>query len=188
MATVKQAAEALNVPSKRLVNELKKKFPEQSWTLDSELPPGFEEAAQAHSQEYAEASGVQLPKGELTTSEAAVLDTKLILESIEYGVVEAISQMRSAELVQSAQLDAVADIQTYESSYNQVWEAYYRKKAQTTEHQKVSRNQQKAQELIALNNELGKRQGELIRHQEQFRNSQSQSHKEIQSILDALLK
>lgn len=188
MATVKQAAEALNVPSKRLVNELKKKFPEQSWTLDSELPPGFEEAAQAHSQEYAEASGVQLPKGAIATSEAAVLDTKLILESIEYGVVEAVSQMRSAELVQSAQLDAVADIQTYESSYNQVWEAYYRKKAQATEHQKVSRNQNKAKQLIDLNNQLGNRQGELIRTQEQFRNSQTQSQMQTQTVLDALLK
>ena len=121
MATIKQAAEALGVPAKRLLNELKKKFPDQTWTVDSDLPDGFEEAVQEHSQEYAEASGVQLPKGELTTSESAVLDTRLILESIEYGVVEAISQLRSAELIESAQLNAVADIQAYESTYVGVW-------------------------------------------------------------------
>ncbi len=167
---------------------MKRKFPEQSWTIDSDLPDGFEEAAKVHAQEYAEASGVELPKCELTTSEAAVMDTKLILESIEYGVVEAISQMRSDSLIESAQLDAVSDIQTYESAYNSVWEAYYRKKAQTSQQHKVNRNQQKAIQLIDLNNELGKRQGELIRTQEQFRNSQVQSQTQTQSVLDALLK
>ena len=78
MATITQAAAALKVPAKKLLNEIIKKFPEQSWNVDSELPEGFEDAAKAHSQEYAEASGVELPKGELTTSEDAVLDTKLI--------------------------------------------------------------------------------------------------------------
>ena len=188
MATIRQTAQKLNVPAKKLLSEFSKKFPEQSWTLDSEVPEGFEESAQSYAQEYAEASGVELPKGELTTSEAAVKDIKLILESIEYGVVEAISEMRSAELVESAQLDAVSDIQIYESSYNEVWEAYYRKKAQVSQQHEVTRNQQKAKELIDLNNELGKRQGELIRTQEQFRNSQTKSHTQTQSVLDALLK
>lgn len=188
MPTIKETAQRLNLPPKKLLSEFSRKFPEQTWSLDSETPEGFEQAASSHAAEYAEVSGVQLPRGELTTSESAVLDSKVILEAFEYGLVEAIAQMRSDELSQSARLDAVSDIQAYESSYSEVWQAYYRKKAQATEHHKVGRNQQKAQELIALNNELGKRQGELIRHQEQFRNSQSQSQKETQSILDALLK
>ena len=188
MATITQAAAALKVPAKKLLNEIIKKFPEQSWSVDSELPEGFEDAAKAHSQEYAEASGVELPKGELTTSEDAVLDTKLILESLEYGILEAIAQMRKGAITQSAQLDAVVDIQTYESSYNQVWEAYYRKKAQASQNHTTNRNQQKTKELIDINNELGKRQGELIRTQEQFRNSQTQSQSKTQTVLDALLK
>src|SRR5579883_2970399 len=97
MSTIKQAAQTFNLSSKKLLNEIKKKFPEQTWTVDSELPEGFEEAAKAHAQEYADASGVELPKGELTTSQDAVGDSQIILESIEYGVIEAISQMRSAD-------------------------------------------------------------------------------------------
>ena len=188
MTTVRQAGETLNVSSKKLLNELKKKFPEQTWNLDSELPEGFEEAAQAHSKEYAEASGVQLPKGELTTSEAAVLDTKVILEALEYGLLEAISQLRCAELIESAQLDAVTDIQTYESTYTGVWESYYRKKEQQFQQHRVTRSQQKAKELIDLNNKVGERQGELIRSQEQFRNSLEKSQAQTQTVLDALLK
>jgi len=188
MTTVRQAGETLNVSSKKLLNELKKKFPEQTWTLDSELPEGFEAAAQAHTQEYAEASGVQLPKGAITTSEAAVLDTKVILEAMEYGLLEAISQLRCAELIESAQLDAVTDIQTYESTYAGVWESYYRKKAQDSQQHRASHNQHKAKELIKLNAKLGERQGELFKTQEQFRNSLEKSQAQTQTVLDALLK
>jgi hypothetical protein len=188
VATIKQVAQKFNLSSKKLLNEIKKKFPEQTWTLDSELPEGFEDAATAHAQEYADASGVELPKGELTTSQDAVGDSQIILESIEYGVIEAISQMRSADLIESAQLDAIADIQTYESSYNSVWEMYFKKKVKGTQQKSAQRNEQKAKHLIELNKQLGNRQGELIRTQQQLGNFREESHKQTQLVMDALLK
>ena len=181
-------AAKLNIPPKKLLSEFSKKFPEQSWTLDSEVPEGFEEAASTHAQEYAEASGVELPKGELTNIPDAVKDNRLILESIEYGVVEAIASLRSAYLIEAAQVDAVSDIQDYESNYNRVWESYFVKKAQTAQKQANSLTERKLAKVTQLNTELGNRQGELIRIQEQFRNSQTQAQVQTQAALDALLK
>ncbi len=181
-------AAKLNIPPKKLISEFSKKFPEQSWTLDSEVPEGFEEAASTHAQEYAEASGVELPKGELTNIPDAVKDNRLILESIEYGVVEAIATLRSAYLIEAAQVDAVSDIQDYESSYNRVWESYFAKKAKTAHNQVNSLTTRKLAKVTQLNSELGNRQGELIQVQEHFRNSQAQSQAQTQATLDALLK
>ncbi len=185
---IKAMAAKLNIPAKKLVSEFSKKFPEQNWTLDSEVPEGFESAASSHAQEYAEASGVELPKGSLTNIPDAVKDNRLILESIEYGVVEAIATLRSAYLIEAAQVDAVSDIQDYESNYNRVWESYYAKKAQTAQNQAKSLTVRKLAKVTQLNAELGNRQGELIRVQEQFGNSQAQSQKQTQTVIDALLK
>ncbi len=185
---IKAMATKLNIPAKKLLSEFSKKFPEQSWTLDSEVPEGFEEAASTHAQEYAEASGVELPRGELTSIPDAVRDNRLILESIEYGVVEAIAQLRTTSLIQASQLRAVRDIQESESAYSNVWESYFSKKAASTEAQTQAIAQQELQRITQLNSELGKRQGELIRTQENHRNSQAQAQARTQATLDALLK
>ena len=188
MATIRTTAQRLSIPPKKLLSEFSKKFPEQTWTLDSETPEGFDEAASTHAQEYAEASGVKIPKGQLTNIPDALKDNRLILESIEYGVLEALSQMRSARIVESAQIEAISDIQDYESAYNRVWEGYFTKKAQTLNEQSEALSLQKLAKVIQLNCDLGERQGELIRFQEQLKETQANSQAQTQKALDALLK
>ncbi|GEM_PF-3484170 len=187
MATIKQAAEALNVQPKKLLNEIKKKFPEQTWTLDSELPDGFEEAAKQHAQEYAEASGVELPKGELTNTNEAVADSRIILESLEYGIQEALSDSKMQSLITSAQLSAVSHIQQYENAYSQVWEMYFNQEIARQDKRSEELAQNLKQTAIALNNDLGKRRGELIAAQQRLMKLQQESKALSQEILKSLL-
>lgn len=187
MATVKQAAEALNVSSKKLLNELKKKFPDQAWTLESELPEGFETAAKQHAAEYAEASGVELPKGELTNTNEAIADSRIILESLEYGIQEALSDSKMQALIVNAQLNAVRDIQAYEDSYSQVWQMYFNQEIARQDKRSESLANNLKSSAIALNNSLGKRQGELIVRQEQLMKSQQELKNSSQEILKSLL-
>ncbi len=186
--TIREMASKLNIPPKKLLSEFSKKFPEQAWVLDSEVPEGFEEAVSSHAHEYAEASGVELPKGELTNIPDAVKDNQLILDSIEYGVLEAIAQIRSAYLAETAQIEAMGDIQDFESIYNSVWESHLIKKAQDAQFQAKALAARSLAKTTQLNSDLGKRQGELIRLQEHLNQVQSESETQIQQILDALLK
>jgi len=188
MPTIKETAQRLNLPPKKLLSEFSRKFPEQTWTLDSETPDGFEQAASSHAAEYAEASGVNLPKGQLSTLPEALKDNRLILESIEYGILEALSQMRSTRIIESAQIEAVSDIQDYESAYNRVWEGYFTKKAQTLNEQSEALSLHKLAKITRLNCDLGERQGELVRFQEQLKETQSDRQAQTQKALDALLK
>lgn len=186
--TIKQMAQKLNTTPRKLLSEFIRKFPEQTWTVDSELPEGFEDAASNHAQEYAEASGMDLPKGAITSMPEALKDNKVILESIEYGIIEAISQMRSQSLIQSAKLQAIRDIQETESAYNSVWEAYFETKSAAARKQSETTNLQTTEASINLSNELGKRQGAMIRIQASLNDYQQQNTTDIDNAINALLK
>lgn len=186
--TIKQMAQKLNTTPRKLLSEFMRKFPEQTWTVDSELPEGFEDAASTHAQEYAEASGMDLPKGAITSMPEALKDNKVILESIEYGIIEAISQMRSQALIQSAKLQAIRDIQETESAYNSVWEAYFENKSAATRKQSEATNKRETENSVNLNNDLGKRQGQMIRTQATLSEYQIQTDLDIQNAINALLK
>jgi len=187
MATVKQAAEALNVSSKKLLNELKKKFPDQAWTLESELPEGFESAAKQHAQEYAEASGVELPKGQLTTTNEAIADSRIVLEAIEYGILEALGDSKMHEMITTAQLNAVRDIQEYQNAYAGVWELFFEQEIAKRDQRSSQFADQLKQSSLALNAQLAERSGKLLQKGQQMEKLREESKNSSQEILKALL-
>jgi hypothetical protein len=184
---VKEAAEKYQLPVKKLLDELQRKFPEMNWSQQSELPEGFSEAVESHAQNYAEAE-TPLPKGEITNTQQAIADNRHHLEAIEYGVLEAIAQLRRDDVIITAHLDAVQDIQLYQSAYGKVWEGFYSKE--------VSNRSQRSQDIaerlkemaLTLNQDLGKRQGELIQTQVKIQTYQQKAKEGAEDLINTLLQ
>ncbi len=187
MTTIKEmAARIPTTTAKKLLSEFARKFPEKSWTIDSDVPTGFDEAFDQHANEYAEASGVSLPKGQITQLPEALKDNKLILESIEYGVVEAVAQLRSQSLIQSAKLQALQDIQATESAYNSVWEQYFENRIDANKAKTETQGKEALNNSKQLNDDLGKRQGKLIQTQTLLTASQRQTSTDIEKAITAI--
>lgn len=116
------------VDTKLIVKEVKAKYPDlKKFTVNSELPEGFELAVKEQAQEYAGLSGVSLPEttGDIVqTEEDAIVDPK-VTEAFHYGILEAISHMRREDFALEGQVSAVEDIQIFRTQYNEVWSLYH---------------------------------------------------------------
>lgn len=184
---LKEAAEKLGCTQRKLIDELSKKFPGQTWKGDSELPQEFVDVIAVHANDYIETSSPTLPFGELTTTDAAVKDSRIVLEAIEYGILEALSDAKMHSLVTAAQLNAIRDIQQYQNAYSEIWEMYFNQEIDKQDQHSSELAQKLKTMVIALNNDLGKRQGELVVKQTQISQKQTESQRNSQLLVNALL-
>lgn len=188
MTTIKQlAAKYPKTTVKKLLSEFTRKFPEKNWTPDSEVPEGFTENFEQAAQDYAEASGLELPKGAITNLPDALKQNKDILDCFEYGIVEAIAALRTQELTNFAELQAIRDIQQTESAYNGVWERYFESKLDAAQKRLEVNNKAALDASLALNEDLGNRQAKLIRTQTMLTDSQKQSTASTANAISAIL-
>jgi hypothetical protein len=124
---VNEAAHTYGVTTKELISELKAKFPGQKFTANTDLPFGFERTVQQQAEEYAQASDITLTEtpGDITEAgEDAIVDPK-VTEAFYYGVLEAIARLRSEDFALDGQVSAIEDIQTFRTSYNEVWTLFH---------------------------------------------------------------
>ncbi|MBW4595479.1 MAG: hypothetical protein KME46_21890 [Brasilonema angustatum HA4187-MV1] len=187
--TVKEAAAKYNQPPRKLLDALRKKFPEDDWTLDSLLPDNFEDMVEQHRQEYVEtfdSPESQLPKGEITTTAEAVKDNALMLEAIEYGVLESLSQIRRSDVAYMAQVDAITDIQTYETTYANVWTGYYNNQVTKRQERIEQIGEQLKTSMISRNETLGKQQGALVVGKMEANLKQTKRQMELDGVIEAL--
>jgi hypothetical protein len=185
--TVKEAAAKYNQPPRKLLDALRKKFPEDDWTLDSLLPDSFEDMVSQYKQEYVEATESQgLPKGEITTTAEAVKDNALMLEAIEYGVLESLSQIRREDVAYMAQVDAITDIQTYETTYANVWTGYYNNQVTQRQERIEQIGEQLKTSMISRNETLGKQQGALVVGKMETTLRQTKRQMELDAVIEAL--
>jgi hypothetical protein len=180
---VKEAAAKYNQPPRKLLDALRKRFPAEEWTMDSPLPQNFEEMVEQYRQEYVQAEESGLPKGEITTTAEAVQDNALMLEAIEYGVLESLSQLRREDMAYRAKVDTLSEIQTYESVRAAVWQGYHQKQAQA----RGTRMQQMGEDLknamLTQNTALGKHQADLVVSNMETNLKQTERRMELDAIV-----
>lgn len=124
---INEVAHTYGITTKELIGELKSRFPGQKFTANTELPSGFERTVQEQAEEYAEVSDITLPQtsGDFDkTGEDAIVDPK-VTEAFHYGILEAITRIRSEDFALDGQVSAVEDILTYRVSYNEVWTLFH---------------------------------------------------------------
>ena len=112
------AAKILNTPVKELIDKMTKAVPQTTWKADTVLPPEFVEQLDIHSQEYQQVAG--LPKQEAQSAIEAVGESKLVLESLDYAILESLSDERTYQLLVESAHQAVDDYQQAKVVYSEI--------------------------------------------------------------------
>jgi hypothetical protein len=181
---VNEAAHTYGVTTKDLISELKAKFPGQKFTANTDLPFGFERTVQQQAEEYAQISNITLPEttGEITLSgEDAIVDPK-VTEAFHYGVLEAIARLRSEDFALDGQVSAIEDIQTFRTSYNEVWTLFHQ--GEITQQQLRNQGLTERMEAIAQKKtELGKQLERRQQAQVSVKTTQQQLKDKLASLM-----
>lgn len=112
------AAKILNTPVKELIDKMTKAVPQTTWKADTVLPQEFVEQLDIHSQEYQQVAG--LPKQEAQSAIEAVGESKLVLESLDYAILESLSDERTYQLLVESAHQAVDDYQQAKVVYSEI--------------------------------------------------------------------
>lgn len=155
------AAHTYGITTKELLTELKAKFPGLKFTPNTELPEGFERTVQEQAQEYAEVSDTTQPEttGDITQADEDPLVEPKVTEAFHYGVLETISHMRSEDFVVNGQLSALEDIQTFYTSYNEMWALFHQGEV-TQQRLKNQALSERLHTITQTKKRLGKQLGE----------------------------
>lgn len=177
---INEAAHVYGISSKELITELKTKFPGQKFTANTDLPESFERTVQEQAKEYAETLDITLPEttGEITPSGEDAIAT----EAFHYGVLEAIARLRSEDFALDGQVSAIEDIQTFRTSYNEVWTLFHQ--GEVT--QQELRNQGLSQRMEAIatkKTEMGKQLGKRKQSQVSVEITQQQLKDRLASLM-----
>lgn len=181
---INEAAHAYGITTKELIAELKAKFPNQKFIANTELPEGFERTVQEQAQEYATVSDITLPKTTEAITQAdedAIVDPK-VGEAFHYGILEAINRIRSEDFALDGQISAVEDIQTFRTSYNEVWTLFHQGEVSTQE----LRNQALSNRLEAIA-EVKERLGKQLEERKQVQTSVTNTKQQLKDKLASLL-
>jgi hypothetical protein len=111
------AAKILNTPVRELIDRMTKAVPETTWKADTILPSEFVEQLNVHSQEYQQ---VGLPKQEAQNAIEAVGESKLVLESLDYAILESLADERTYQLLVESAHQAVDDYQQAKTVYSEI--------------------------------------------------------------------
>lgn len=112
------AAKILNTPVKELIDKMTKAVPQQVWKADTVLPQEFVEQLNVHSQEYQQVVG--LPKQESQNAIEAVGESQLVLESLDYAILESLADERTYQLLIESAQQAVSDYQQAKIVYTEI--------------------------------------------------------------------
>lgn len=181
---VNEAAHTYGITTKELIAELKTKFPDLKFKANSELPEGFEGTVQKQAQEYAEALDIAFPgtTGEITPSEEdAIVDPK-ITECFHYGILEAINRLRSEDFALDGQVSAIEDIQTFRTSYNEVWTLFHQGEI-TQQELRNQRLTERMEAIVTKKTEMGKQLEQRQQAQVSVESTQQQLKDKLASLM-----
>ena len=154
---ISEASEFLGISTPKLIDELMSRFPEKDWKPGDEIPEELVEAIDKHSQNYQQ-------QQQLVTSSENELKT-VHLESIEYGILEALEQFKLEHLELRASIGAVRDWEKYKQTYERTLAEIYQREISD----RTSQTEGIVQSLLAARDEgkeaSNKLMGELRRTQ-----------------------
>lgn len=153
---VSEAAEYLGITVTKLTDKLLQQYPEESWSQSSELPDEFIELIEEHAETYKQ-------HYKLTSTEKSSQPEHI--ESIEYGILEALEQFKLEHIELRASIGAVRDWENYKQTYERTLAEIYQREISD----RTSQNEKIVQSLIASRDESretsNKLMGELKRTQ-----------------------
>jgi hypothetical protein len=106
----------------------------------------------------------------------------IVTEAFHYGVLEAIARLRSEDFALDGQVSAIEDIQTFRTSYNEVWTLFHQ--GEVT--QQELRNQGLSQRMEAIaqkKTELGKQLERRKQAQVSVESTQQQLKDKLASLM-----
>jgi hypothetical protein len=181
---INEVAHTYGITTKELITELKAKFPDLKFKANSELPEGFERAVQEQAEEYAQISDITLTEtpGDITEAgEDAIVDPR-VTEAFHYGVLEAIARLRSEDFALDGQVSAIEDIQTFRTSYNEVWTLFHQ--GEITQQELRNQGLSERMEAIATKKtEMGKQLEQQRQAQVSVESTQQQLKDKLASLM-----
>lgn len=152
-----EAAEYLGITTQKLTDELAIKYPEREWRAGDELPDEFIQLIEEHAGSYRN-------QYELASTDRNSEPIQHI-ESIEYGILEALEQFKLEHLELRASVGAIRDWEKYKQTYERTLAEIYQREICD----RTSKTEEIVQSLLAARDEgkeaSNKLLGELRRTQ-----------------------
>lgn len=182
---VSDAAKILNTPVKDLIESLIQKIPHIDWKKDTELPQEFVEQLNLHSQEYQQVAG--LPKQEAQNAIESIKDSRIVLESLEYAILESLADERTYQLLIESANQAVDDFQQSEVVYTEVISKLAEQKLQRLKERRKQIEEKYSNCAVERSKVLGELQGKLVVQSHQLQESRQNSQNLSDSFVAAAL-
>ena len=152
-----EAAEYLGITTQKLTDELMVKYPEREWKAGDEIPDEFVELIEQH-------AGTYRNQHELTCTEENSESLQHI-QSIEFGILEALEQFKLEHLELRASVGAIRDWEKYKQTYERTLAEIYQREISD----RTSKTEEIVESLLAARDEgkeaSNKLMGELRRTQ-----------------------
>ena len=182
---VSEAAKILNTPVKDLIESLIQKVPSVDWKKDTELPQEFVDQLNLHSQEYQQVAG--LPKQESQNAIEAIKDSRIVLESLEYAILESLADERTYQLLIESANQAVDDFQQSEVVYTEVISQLANQKLQRLKERRRQIEEKYSNSAMGRSKALGELQGKLVVQSHQLQESRQNSQNLSNDFIAAAL-
>lgn len=179
------AAKILNTPVKELIDKMTQAVPETAWKADTVLPVEFVEQLNVHSQEYQQVVG--LPKQEAQNAIEAVGESKLVLESLDYAILESLSDERTYQLLIESAQQAVSDYQQAKVVYSEIISQLATEDINILQERRQNFDAKISQSAMGRSKTLGELQGRLVVQSQNLQKSRQNSQELKSRILQAAL-
>jgi hypothetical protein len=127
MATVKDLSEYAGVEVKEMIRLLTDSCPDVNWKAATVVPETLANKFKGAADEYKEADA---PIGALASTDGATITSvRLNAEACQYAILESLNQTDIAAIITAAVESSLTEIETYEATKNQVWDAYLARRA-----------------------------------------------------------
>ena len=179
------AAKILNIPVRELIDKMTKAVPQTTWKADTVLPQEFVEQLNVHSQEYQQVSG--LPKQEAQNAIEATGESKLVLESLDYAILESLADERTYQLLIESAHQAVDDYQQAKVVYSEIISQLAASDINTLQERRKSFDAKMSQSAMGRSKTLGELQGRLAVQSHNLLTTRQNSQELKNQILQAAL-
>lgn len=179
------AAKILNTPVRELIDKMTKAVPETTWKADTILPQEFVEQLNVHSQEYQQVVG--LPKQEAQNAIEAVRESTLVLESLDYAILESLADERTYQLLVESAHQAVSDYQQAKAVYTEIITDLACKDIGQLQERRKSFDSKISQSAMSRSKSLGELQGRLAVQSQSLLTTRQNSQDLKNQILQAAL-
>ena len=135
MPTIATVAENCKQAPKALLGQITGAYPDQKWTVNSEVPQEFLDRIKYHAAQYdsteTPSTSQQLPGGQLTVAESS--DVILSDDGFEYGVMNALLEVQLAVSRQQGRIAGVEIINAYKGGKEETIGAYFESEMERSE-------------------------------------------------------